>query len=116
MQDGAALQPPQVMGMMYWTATGLIESIRGRDDKLWQPSKVNKMKKLWAEGLDQYLQGRVPGRRVAPNVAGGQLAQAAVQKVFMPNFVMIDFASDEKCNTIFSLNTMTPQDLAVLQA
>lgn len=113
MQDGAALQLPQVMGMMYWTATGISESVKKRNNRLWEPSKQNKLKKLWAEGLDQYLQERVPGGG-AGQVQGAGLAQAARQKVFMPNFVMVDFANDEKCTTIFSLNTISPQDLAAL--
>ena len=59
--EGAnALMSPQVMAMMYWTTTGLIESIEKRNEKMWDSPNVEKMKKLWAGGLSDMIEYRHP--------------------------------------------------------
>ena len=34
--------------MMYWTTTGVFESIKKRNDKMWDTPNVAKLKQLWA--------------------------------------------------------------------
>jgi hypothetical protein len=108
---GKALVSPQVMAMMYWTTTGLIESIKKRNQKMWESPNVEKMKKLWASGLCDMVEQRNPFK-----VPDGSPAIGPLRKRFMPNIVMIDFADEQKCQVIRALNDLTPAELALLEA
>lgn len=92
---------PQVMGMMYWTTTGLFESIKKRDKTMWTDNKTTALRKLWSNGLADSIESRL-----AKNVDPREPASGGVLKAFMPNFVMIDFADAEKCQTIYDLNSV----------
>ena len=92
MQKGAATNP-QVCGMMYWTATGVVTSIKSRNDFMWNESNQIKMMELWAT-------------RVPAAVDQGDSSAAPMLKAFMPNFVMIDFADSDKCKKIYDLNQL----------
>ena len=77
---------PDVMGMMYWTTTGLTESIYKRNEKMWSEPKVAKLRQLWSRAL--------PLDRVAAREQRrpGEPQPPAVLEGLRPNFVMIDFA------------------------
>lgn len=92
---------PNVMGMMYWTTTGMNESIRDRNTGMWSAPNVARLKNMWDGGLNSAIMSRVNKYASIKGFGGGQ-----VLKAFMPNIVMIDFADEEKCKHIFELNTM----------
>ncbi len=102
------LQSPQVMGMMYWTTTGMLESIKKRNDGLWSAPNVERMKGLWSSGLRDMVEQSNPH-----NVANNP---PAFLKKFMPNIVMIDFADQPKCQVIRDLNDLSDDTLARLIA
>ena len=106
MAGAGALGNPEVIGMMYWTTTGLIESIKKRDDGMWDAPNVAKMKSLWSQGLGDFVNARVSLPSSNP------LAQAQQRRSFFPNIVMIDFADDTKCQKIRDLNDLTAQHVA----
>ena len=108
MGGAAAMSNPEVIGMMYWTTTGLIESIKKRDDGMWDAPNVSKMKALWGQGLGDFVDGRV--RLPAANA----LATGQQRRSFFPNIVMIDFADDMKCQQIRDLNDLTAAHLAAV--
>jgi len=92
MQKGAATDP-KVMGMMYWTSTGLAQSIHARNDFMWNEENTVKLMDLWAS-------------RVPKNVDRTASSSGAMLKEFMPNFVMIDFANADRCQKIYDLNLL----------
>ena len=100
---------PDVIGMMYWTTTGMFESIQKRDAKMWDTPNVTKLKRLWAEGLEEFVWQRNPLA-----IPAGSAAIGPVRKRSMPNIVMIDFANDLKCGVIRGLNDLSPAELAQL--
>jgi len=97
---------PEVVGMMYWTTTGLRESIRKRDDGMWDSPNVLKMKALWGQGLGDFVKGQ---GGPLPNNA---MAAGQQRRKYFPNIVMIDFADDTKCQRIRDLNDLTAAQLA----
>ena len=90
---------PQVMGMMYWTSTGIFESIKDRNDLMWSGSNVAALKRMWKRGLADAIDARISN-----DVDPSTHAFGNVLKAFMPNIVMIDFADPSKCKTIYELN------------
>jgi hypothetical protein len=92
---------PDVMGMMYWTTTGLAESIRERNDTMWTGSNVTALRRLWSNGLAESIESRMT-KHVDPT----SHASGGVLKAFMPNIIMIDFADPSKCRTIYDLNSV----------
>ena len=106
MQGAGAMGNPAVIGMMYWTTTGLIESIRKRDDGMWDAPNIAKMKSLWSQGLGDFVTARVSLPSSNP------LASAQQGRSFFPNIVMIDFADDAKCKKIRDPNDLSAQHLS----
>lgn len=90
---------PDVIGMMYWTSTGLLESIRQRNERQWSVKNVSRLNQLWREGLAESIE-----TRLAKHVDPTRHAFGNVLKAFMPNVVMVDFADAQKCRTIYGLN------------
>lgn len=90
MKKGAATDP-KIMGMMYWTSTGLTSSIKDRNDFMWNDENRMRLMDLWCS-------------RIPKNVDGKAASSGSVLKAFMPNFVMIDFANPERCEKIYDLN------------
>ncbi len=90
MQRGSQTDP-KIMGMMYWTATGIVGNIRRRNNDLWSESNQKKMIEMWAQ--------RLPG-----NADMTGYSTSPLLKRFLPNFVMIDFADSAKCKKIYELN------------
>jgi hypothetical protein len=108
MQNAGALSNPEVVGMMYWTTTGLFESIKKRDDGMWDTPNISKMKALWGKGLGDFVNARVSLPSTNP------LAKAQQRRSFFPNIVMIDFADDAKCQQIRDLNDLAASHLTGL--
>ena len=103
---GGAGGDPEVMGMMYWTSTGMLESIKSRNDEMWNAKNRTKLQKLWKDGLGETVEMRIP-----PWVDPAAYAAGPVLKSFMPNMIMIDFADESKCADIFALNTVPTTEL-----
>jgi hypothetical protein len=101
---------PEVMGMLYWTTTGLKESIRTRNDGMWSQPNIAKMQELWDVGLRDAIVNAAPRNLNLGNPAAGNMI-----KTFMPNFVMIDFADAQKCQVIYDLNTTAATIFALIQ-
>lgn len=99
---------PDVLGMMYWTSTGLLGSIRSRNEKMWNQTNVAALNKMWEGGLKESISSRVWG-----NVDGGSYASGGMLKTFMPNIVMIDFADEHKIRHIRDLNDVATTELTV---
>jgi len=101
---------PDVIGMMYWTTTGFLESIRERNDAMWVGGKAGQvpreLKFLFKQGLKESIQDRI-----AKSVDPTNHAAGTILKVFMPNIVMIDFADRDKCTKIYDLNRVTSSQL-----
>jgi hypothetical protein len=93
LEKGAAVDP-EVLGMMYWTTTGVFKSIKQRNNFLWNADNQEKLVELWET-------------RLPSNVNPTTTAAAPALKQFMPNFVMVDFADATKCEKIFALNYLT---------
>ncbi|HTE44194.1 MAG TPA: hypothetical protein VK636_03030 [Gemmatimonadaceae bacterium] len=108
MRGAAGMQDPEVIGMMYWTTTGLIESIKKRDDGMWDTPNIAKMKKLWEQGLGDFVNARVS----LPDTNPMTIAQQ--RRSYFPNIVMVDFADQAKCQRIRDLNDLTVHHLSVL--
>ena len=108
--------PPDTMGMMYWTSTGLTASIRERNDAMWASPNVSRLKKLWAQGMEDYYLGiqHHDTMNLPLSERAKQAAQGAERKKFIPNIVMVDFADQDKCQLIYDLNHMSAWDLAQL--
>lgn len=94
---------PDVVGMMYWTTTGVLESIRDRNTGMWTAPNVARLKDMWKNGLDTAITSRMNKFAKIDGFASG-----TVLKAFMPNIVMIDFVDEEKCKHIAELNTIAP--------
>jgi len=107
MYGGFLLHSPEVMGMMYWTTTGLFESISERNDTMWTDPNVEKLKKLWHDGLGWYIAERNPMELT-------HVAFGPNRRRFLPNIIMIDFADAKKCQVIYDLNTTYPWTLEKL--
>jgi hypothetical protein len=98
-----------VLGMMYWTSTGLTSSIRERNEEtMWGATGVNRMGQLWREGLQASINTQLQRDQVKNLQYGG----VTRMKCYFPNIVMIDFADPGKCKTIYDLNTTVDQKLA----
>ncbi len=110
-----------VMGMMYWTTTGVIGNIEERTKEMWKAKYTEKMVELWRAIRDHAGTDTVAETSVK-KVQKGQEEKdqyfrvwTAREKQFLPNFIMTDFADSDKCNTIFKLNGLTPSDFQELQ-
>jgi hypothetical protein len=90
----------QVLGMMYWTSTGITESIKARNKKMWTTDGKISLTSLWKGGLRDSIDARL-----ASNVNPASYASSGLLRTFMPNIIMIDFAKEEYCKVIRSLNT-----------
>lgn len=100
-QTKARAVHPEVLGMMYWTTTGIFESIEKRNDRMWKDKRMPALQALWKQGLGDALMESIPNF-VDPTAH----SSGPVLKRFMPNIVMIDFATPDRCETIADLNTL----------
>jgi hypothetical protein len=109
-QNGAASQ--HAMGMMYWTATGLLSSIKARNDTMWTAANRIGLSETWLNmfmEFAEYLQEALPNNlNLASYSSGGTI------KMFMPNIVMIDFADADKCQYVYDLNNLAAVRLAAV--
>jgi len=96
-----------VLGMMYWTSTGSVSSIKKRNEKMWKDAGVSKMKRMWTDCLESSIEAQID----SDDAKYMPYAQGARIKSFFPNIVMIDFADESKCNEIYNLNTLANDKL-----
>lgn len=106
MEGAKALGSWEILGMMYWTTTGMLESIKKRNDKMWDTPNIAKLKNVWSGGLEEYMMMANP--LLLPE---GSPAIGPQRKRYMPNIVMIDFADEMKCQHIRALNDLTADEL-----
>jgi hypothetical protein len=100
--NGSMAHSSNVLGMMYWTSTGLVENIESRNKKMWKNTNIDKMKGLWEGGLYDSIRERSEAKRIKrTNYASG-----AQMKAFIPNIVMMDFSNDEQCKIVYDLNVV----------
>jgi len=98
---------PNVLGMMYWTSTGITSSIQSRNDRMWNDHGAG-LADLWKGGLEKSI-GTQLELDQAKSIEYGGVRRI---KAFFPNIVMIDFASEDRVQTIFNLNTIADEKLA----
>jgi hypothetical protein len=108
MAGAVGMGNPEVIGMMYWTTTGLFESIKKRDKGMWEPPNISKMKAIWGQGFGNFVDGFISLPSTNP------MAKAQQRHRFFPNIVMIDFADHAKCQQIRDLNDLSVSHLSVL--
>lgn len=104
---GCSAANPNAMGMMYWTTTGVFGNIQERDKQMWSGKAKAGLDAIWNAGFSAYFEQVLPGN------VGYDVGSGGTLKTFMPNFVMIDFSSLEKCEHIYFLNTMAAVQIAV---
>lgn len=108
MGDNAADYGAYVLGMMYWTSTGMAASIKNRNNAMWNDTGVARMEALWNEALRNSIGVQLARESVLTRESGG----VKRLKTHFPNIIMIDFADPGKCKTIYDLNTAKDQKLA----
>jgi hypothetical protein len=67
------------------------------------------LKQLWADGAYNYLDANVPK-------AFKMDSHGTDFQIYLPNFIMIDFADHDKGQTIYNLNKLTRDDIIKLNA
>jgi hypothetical protein len=100
---------PNAMGMMYWTTTGLFGSIEVRNKEMWKGPNRQALKDTWGTGLKTAIRAQMG--RDYPNAVNNAVGNRSTWKFFMPNIVMMDFASERKCSTINRLNNVTNNEI-----
>jgi hypothetical protein len=112
---GAMGADRDAMGMMYWTTTDFKGSIRERNKQMWTGPNQIALEQTWKHGLQEAIRSQM-GRdfQNARNNASGKTAKwgGGIWKAFMPNVVMMDFASPRKCQTVYQLNHVVGQEIA----
>jgi hypothetical protein len=96
-----------VIGMMYWTSTGIFGNINARNNVMWQRQGAG-LNAMWTQGLQECIDQRVQANRIKGSKHGG----IKCLKTFMPNIVMIDFADENKGQIIYDLNLVAEQTLS----
>ena len=104
---GCSAANPNAVGMMYWTTTGVFKNIRERNSAMWDRDQLRGLDEIWNAGFGAYLEQALPGN------IGFEFGSGGALKMFMPNIVMIDFSSPEKCEHIYYLNTIASVQLAM---
>jgi hypothetical protein len=96
----------QVLGMMYWTSTGIAESIKERNKKMWTDRGQAALRTAWQSGLRESIDARL-----ASNVNPASYASSGLLRTFMPNIIMIDFAKEKYISLIRGLNDIAHHQL-----
>lgn len=107
LMNGDVAHSSDVLGMLYWTSTGLQETISERDEKMWTHTGRDNLVDLWESVLGDALKIRLAQKRVKTT----DYASGTWMKTFMPNIIMIDFAEKSKCRTIYGLNRIAATEL-----
>jgi len=120
MANQVNVDAPNVLGMMYWTSTGSLSSIRERNEiTMWSETGVRRMGELWREGLhasiaNQLLRDQVRynrGFKIKKEDDVTEYTAVKRLKAYFPNIIMIDFADTAKCESIFDLNRVADSKL-----
>jgi hypothetical protein len=100
----------RVLRMMYWTTTGLKQSIEDRNDTMWRRDRMREFLEVWQSGMGGNILQHSPFLvHQNPKSMMGSVAQQI--REYFPNIIMIDFADPGKCRYIFNLNLMTTGQL-----
>ncbi len=103
-----AKSSPEILGMMYWTTTGVFQDIIKRNAEMWKGNNSTALREVWAGGFQEALDKRVPELiSWSPKTHRRPL----VLKAFMPNIVMIDNVNKVRCDTIWNLNDVAERQL-----
>ena len=110
MNKGTFGVSPNAMGMMYWTLTSspgnlasLPVNIEERNKKLWTTRHTQDLKVMWETGLRNSIENHMG------NAYYNQQTSRHDWNGFIPNIVMLDFATDQKCRKIYNLNGIATQ-------
>ncbi|OOG63864.1 hypothetical protein B0E46_07920 [Rhodanobacter sp. B04] len=113
--NGAATHM-DVLGMMYWTTTGLFGDIRQRNNTMWNQTNVAALQQTWKSGLEASITQRFGNEKdsamLLAQTHGGALGGRL--KSFMPNIVMMDFVDQQKCDIVEQLNAVAATSLLQL--
>lgn len=116
-QNAAA--PIDVLGMMYWTSTGVSSNIEIRNGIMWNDINSQALKETWTQGLADAISDRLGKEeenflklKKQNDQMGGYLGGR--MKAFMPNIVMMDFVAKDKCDIIKTLNDVAAVQLEKL--
>lgn len=105
-----------VLGMMYWTTTGLFGDIRERNTTMWNQTNVAALQQTWKSGLEASITQRFGNEKdsalLLAQTHGGALGGRL--KSFMPNIVMMDFVDQQKCDIVEQLNGVAATSLLQL--
>jgi hypothetical protein len=112
MVKGAATNV-EVLGMMYWTTTGVFGNIRARNDQMWTQTNIRALQQTWKSGLEAAITERFGNdldiaKRM---IKQGNAMNGHRLKAFMPNIVMMDFVDRAKCDIVDGLNTVASHEL-----
>ncbi|CAM4084755.1 hypothetical protein [Roseateles saccharophilus] len=105
------------MGMMYWTTTGMLASIKDRNDKMWSGVNVQALRDVWEAGYKKAMMnqlGALSFKDLYRSNSHLYVANKNRWTSFTPNIVMIDFADYQKCVTIYNLNRVRNEMLETL--
>ncbi len=100
-----ATNSSNVLGMIYWTSTGIAENIKDRNNYMWK--HFQKFESLWKDVLDESIQERL----IANRVNTVDYSSGARLRTFMPNIVMMDFATHERGQKVKNLNRVAATKL-----
>ena len=95
---------PDIVGMMYWTATGYFQDVLARDAKLDKMMARGGMDRLFQSHLREAIAIRAD--LVTTQVDATSSTGHVDYSVWMPNIVMIDGVAKDKCDTVYGLNTL----------
>jgi hypothetical protein len=100
-RDQTSIMPREVVGMMYWTTTGLKGSIQKRNNTMWSDPNLTRLQTLWDQGLGDFVESHDP--------LSHDEKSRYFREHYIPNIIMIDFADETKCQTIYDLNLPATQ-------
>lgn len=104
LSEGATIANPNVLGMMYWTTTGINSSIQERNALMWDQTNKSGIRDVWLESFSQFAS--YLGAALPSNVNPASYGSGGTLKMFMPNIVMLDFVDEDKCRYVYNLNRL----------
>lgn len=98
---------PEAMGVLYWTLTTqknptafTDNNIEDRNNmQMWSPTGIQELKELFSDVVSKFMEKKSKSNK------SNKFDDMKLSKYFIPNVVMIDFVSKEKCEEIHKLNT-----------
>jgi hypothetical protein len=97
------------IGMMYWTTTAAFGNILERNEKMWTPVNREALRTTWKAGLGAAIEACIGNELAIARRYGSYVGGRA--KAFMPNIIMMDDVSKDKCDDIRELNYVGDHEL-----